>query len=118
MDLELGRDYRSELIIGDLSDHLPCLLLCQNASLCNASKVHSEKRHLTAKAINKMNKELQQISWHDRLQWLNCEQSFENFHSSLRSIIDENAPLKKVNVKKKSKWGLPWITRGIINSTR
>ena len=118
LNLENEGDCRSELLIDDLSDHLPWILICQNIAVSESSPVYSEKRILTTKSINKMNEELQQIDWHDWLQQLNCNHSLENFHTKLIDVIDTYAPVKRVRTVKKEKRGCPWISRGIINSSR
>ena len=118
LNVEYEGDCRSEILLDDLSDHLPCILICQNLSLSESATIFSEKRNLTPKAINKMNEELQQIDWHERLQRLSCNHSFENFHTKLIDIIDTHAQVKRVRVINKDQGRLQWITRGIINSTR
>ena len=118
LNLENESDCRSELLIDDLSDHLPCFLICQNIALSKSLPAYSEKRILTTKALYKMNEELQQINWHDRLQRLTCNQSFDNFHTKLIDVIDTFAPVKRISNVRKEKGGCPWITRGIINSSR
>ena len=105
-------------MIDDLSDHLPCILIRQNIALSQSSPTYFKRRILTTKALNKMNEELQHVNWHDWLQRLNCNQSFDNFHIKLLDVIDTYAPVKKIKECKKFKGSCPWITRGIINSSR
>ena len=103
LNLENEGDCRSELLIDDLCDHLPCILICQNIALTESSPVYCEKRNLTTKALNKMNEELQQINWHNRLQRLTCNQSFDNFHTKLIDVIDTYAPVKRIRNEERIK---------------
>ena len=96
LNLEYEGDSRSEILLDDLSDHLPCILICQNLSIRESPPTFSEKRNLTPKAINKMNEELQQVDWHKRLHRLSCNHSFENFHTKFIDIIDTHVPMKRL----------------------
>ena len=105
-------NYKSMLILDDLSDHLPCLLSLNNLEL---EKKHPEliwKRSLNEKKIKRIEAKLQGFDWKEILENKSCEDTFNIFHDSLMNTMDECVPEKPVR-KKTPKVNQPWVTSGL-----
>ena len=44
------------------------------------------------------------------------DKSFESFINTVKSIIAEHVPLKKISIKEQKLGAKPWITKGIVTS--
>ena len=104
----------SNLLLDDISDHLPCLLTCQDVY---PTAVHRlvKRRNLNKKAIELISEDLRVTNWHEKLQHLDCDSSFHAFHQIMITSLDNHAPVKESHARSKRNH-LPWITKGIKRS--
>ena len=107
----LQNTMKSTIIINDMSDHLPCLVIIKNHSKCLKENKTITSRPLTDTNFDNINVELSLINWDQ-------EEDFSKFHDKLCTIIDTYAPGKENKVSAKKVVQDPWITRCILTSLR
>ena len=92
-------NYKSMLLLDDLSDHLPCLLSLTNLEPEKKQPDLLWKRSLNEKNIKTIETRLQGVDWKMKLENKSCEDAFNIFHDCLMKAIDECAPEKPVRKK-------------------
>ena len=104
------------LIVEDISDHLPILIVLRdlNKSVRGSNLIKS--RNLNTSNLEKIGNDIRRQDWQKLLSKSNASQGFTIFHKILCDTIDKHAPetVKRINAKKIIK--NPWITSGIIKS--
>ena len=107
---------RPHLIVEDISDHLPILIVLKelNKSVRGSNLIKS--RNLNTRNLEKISRDIRRHDWQKLLSKSNASQSFATFHKILCDSIDKHAPetVKRINVKKIIRD--PWITNGIMKS--
>ena len=65
-----------------------------------------------------MENDLQNTNWEDALELHsdNVDKSFETFFSTIKSVTDRHAPLKKMYLKEHKLTLKPWLMKGILTS--
>ena len=104
------------LVIEDLSDHLPILVIIKDLNKSTSGNTSIRSRNLNPANLEKINNDIRHHDWHNLLNNANADQGFSIFHKILCSIIDKHAPEldKRINPKKIIR--NPWITSGIMRS--
>ena len=102
-----------------ISDHYGQLLLMK--SLTNKKSItNTEVYHQDFQKINekKFENDLQNTIWEDALELHSddVDKSFGTFFSTIKSIIDRHATLKKLSLKERKLKLKPWLTKGILTS--
>ena len=107
---------RPHLIIEDLSDHLPILVILRDLNKSIRGNTLIRSRNLDQNNLEKINKDLLNYDWGSLLSEANADLGFSIFHKTLCTTIDKHAPetTKKINSKKVIR--NPWITSGIMRS--
>ena len=105
-------NYRSMLLVDDLSDHLPCLVTLDNLEPEKKVPDLIWKSSLNDKNIKKIENKLQDIDWDIKIGNQSCDESFNIFHDILMNTIDDCAPERPVK-RKTTKTSQPWITSGL-----
>ena len=106
----LFKNYTIGVLINDLSDHLPCLLVSQGArALWNELRqVYCKK--ITPKIIKLIQEKLKRKDWSNIVYNKDLNSAFESFHNNLLSIVDSEAPYCKFTPSTKRLE--PWLTPG------
>ena len=90
------------LIIEDISDHLPILIVLKdlNKSVRGSNLIKS--RNLNTSNLEKISRDIRRHDWQKSLSESNASQSFTIFHKILCDSIDKHAPetVKRINAKK------------------
>ena len=104
----------SKIIITDISDHLPSLVMIEGNYIEKKGKQKVRSRNLTNQNIEKIRDVLDRHDWDNILTDQTVDAGFDFWHSTLTSTIDDIAPekVKTLNYKKSRKE--PWITPGVI----
>ena len=112
----LQNQMRPLLIIEDLSDHLPILVILRDLDKSIRGNTLIRSRNLNQKNLEKINEDLLKYDWGSLLNEANADLGFSIFHKTLCTTIDKHAPetTKKINSKKVIR--NPWITSGIMRS--
>ena len=113
---KLQSNWNCKLLVDDISDHLPCLVILknQNKSIKGSSKI--EFRTLDEIATRTIKQLLDQNIWDTELGNLETEDCFNKFHDILLETIDKVAPIKIKTVSHKKLIRDPWITTGLMTS--
>ena len=113
---EFSEGYKCWILLEDLSDHMPCLLSLPRVEIDRKHTIEIRKRKIDSKSMNSIKLDMLSIDWTAKLESMNCEDSFSNFHDILMSSLDTHCPEKRV-IKKGRKSIQPWITNGIKKCT-
>ena len=108
---------KSFILTTDLSDHFPCLLLinceCQHAS----SPLEFEQRNLNEDAVNSIKTDLAGVDW-ESLNTLDADDSYSFLVNEITASVEKHAPMRKVRIPARYVINEPWMTRGLIKSSR
>ena len=104
------------LIVEDISDHLPILIVLRDLNKSVRGNNLIKSRNLNASNLEKIGIDIRKHHWKKVLSKTNASQGFTTFHKILCDTIDKHAPetVKSINAKKIIK--NPWITSGIMKS--
>ena len=116
MRRNLHKHFESAIILEDISDHLPLLVLLKQTKLLDNKPINFESRKLNENIIMLIKQKLFQVDWTRLLNATNCSENFDLFSSKLNEIMDSVSPLVKVKISAKRKYHEPWMTRGLETS--
>ena len=114
---KLQCNYTPYVIVEDMSDHYPCLMVIHNVNLSKKDKVTITKRSITDDAIFTIKGKLDNVDWM-YLKELEVNEAFESFHKKLTHTIDEVCPQKEFRIRQDKLIRDPWITKGLQNSLK
>ena len=114
---KLYYNFTPYIILDDISDHYPCLVLLHNVNKCKKDKIRISKRSFTQSSIENLNRILCETDW-NYLKGLQVNDAFNKFHETLTSALDKTCPRKEYFVRHDKIVRDPWITKGMSNSLR
>ena len=91
----LHKYFESAIILEDISDHLPLLVLLKQTKLLDNKPIEFESKKLDEKSIMLIKQKLLQVDWTRHLNATNCSENFDLFSSKLNEIMDSVSPLVK-----------------------
>ena len=115
--LDLQQKCISNIIIEDISDHLPCLCVFRDIHSTKKASKKTLSRKLNEKKLEAIASALDNIDWHDLLNLKKCESQYSILHEQILQCFDKHAPLRPTN-SKVEKCREPWLTTGIIKCIR
>ena len=115
---KLHRSFDSMVILDDILDHLPTLVLLKQTKLCNKKPIEFQSRSLTDKKFAAIRKGLNQVDWNGNLNSDNCDKNFNTFWDILENKLDETAPVKTIRISGKRCFQEPWLTTGLETASR
>ena len=113
---------RSQIIIDDISDHLPTCVILENINIGVKERKKIITRKMSKKAINLICNDLNEVNW----EWYisndcndnnNVNSVFNCIHTKICDSVNRHAPLKENTVKLRKFKSEPWITKGIKRSS-
>ena len=113
---------RSQIIIDDISDHLPTCVILENINIGVKERKKITTRKMSKRSINLICKELSEVNW----AWYisnNCNDSdnvntvLNCIHNKICDSVNKHAPLKEHTVKIRNFKSESWITKGIKQSS-
>ena len=111
----LVKEFQSTILLEDISDHLPCMLM-----LCKSKRSREplviKKRNLCDENVQSIVDDLNSVNWH-YLDNIDCDTGFTSFHNKVIEIIDRHSPEYSVKISAKKKIRNPWITVGMRRSS-
>ena len=112
----LQTNYKGGVLLDDTSDHMPCYLILPDATDYKRTLKEVQHRNFSDKNKRNICEIIKSVDWKTRLQTLDTNSAFDDFHYYLTQAIDSIAPIttKKINPKKQPR--AKWITTGILNS--
>ena len=108
--------HQSKVIIDNISDHYPSLVMLEDFNLTKSAPRKIKRRKVGTKEINEIKARLANINWEIELANQSTNEAFNMFHDNLIKIIDMVAPDKMIFESKK-KVSVPWYTLGIKRCT-
>ena len=114
---KLQAGYSSNILLSNLSDHLPCHVEIHEFYAIKSEVTKIKKRKLNKENLKKISQEINNTDWESTLAPKNVTESFDTVHSKIMYSIDKFAPEREVIIRNKRN-NKPWITRGIANSIR
>ena len=115
---KIQRNYESHLIVTDISDHLPSLLLLKQTKVKDKTPIEFESRNLNDDKIMKINNELRKIDWNGLLNSKNCNINFNTLCNEIGTAMDKMAPVKTIRISGRRRYTEPWLTTGLEKSSR
>jgi hypothetical protein len=115
--VELAQKSRSGIIVTDISDHLPVFTFCGKGTRSPKENVTITYRPSSPTIDMQLNKRLTEENW-NFLQNLPAEEGYTLFVNKLQDIIKAEAPIKTVTLSPKAIKHEPWLTKGILKSSR
>ena len=129
--LELVAISSSHILIEDMSDHLPVLLVLNGVTTGKLCECVIESRDLRPKNINALRSGIKNVDWDVLLtnvtpsndvtdtvipQNVMVNETFDKFHNKLQELLDNNVPIRKRVLKERKFWQEPWVTYGLSMS--
>ena len=115
---KLHHQFNSMLILDDISDHLPSLVLLKQTKIKNREPIEFKSRKLTEANFAIIRRSLNQVDWNGVLNSNDCNENFNIFSEILEAKIEETAPLRTIRISGKRCFQEPWLTTGIETSGR
>ena len=91
----LFKNYTSGVLVNDLSDHLPCLLVSHEARVLQNEPRQIYCWKITPKTIRLIQDKLKWQDWTTIVYNTDLNSAFESFHKNLLSVMDSEAPYCK-----------------------
>ena len=106
-------NYEPNIVISDLSDHLPCLLkLCDNSIFTKLPKKITT-RGLNQDKVVEVNNILHGINWDEKLTAGTVSEQYTRFHHILQDTLDKVAPFHSVKIPRHKLIREPWMSKGL-----
>ena len=104
----------SYVVLDDISDHLPCVVVLKEMLMNKRSKIKITSRDMREKCLTRLQTSLTNIDWNTENQ--SVDQLANNFHELLSKKIDQFCPerTRLINYSRVRKE--PWLTSGIMSS--
>ena len=118
LSTKLQYQMESQIIINDMSDHLPCLVTLKNQNKCIKGGKTIISRNLNDKTIAKIKDDIGSIDWPQLLTDDSVDNNFNIFHQKLMDTIEHHAPETEKRISARNIIRDPWITRGLLNSLK
>ena len=115
---KLQQNVKSNIIIDDISDHFPLLILLTNQRKSTHECKLIKTRKLDETALEKIRTDISSKDWSTELNTLSTNESFNLFHDYVCKQIDIHAPEVKRKISYRKVIRDPWVTKGIIISLR
>ena len=115
---QLHRNFESAVIIHDLSDHLPSLVMLKQTKLLSKEPLSFNSRCLNEQKLKEVNHRLMRKDWIGLLTGMTCDDKFNQFSSIVNATLDEIGPPKTGKISAKQRYVEPWMTRGLEDASR
>ena len=114
----LYRDFESALILNDISDHLPLLMLLEQTKFVNKQPLEFPSRSLNEKTIKEIKERLYKIDWIGLLNKKMSNENFNMFCKKVKDTMDLFHQKKSVRISYKRKFVEPWMSHAIEKSSK
>ena len=115
---EIYSSYLCGILIDDLSDHLPCLLVARNIKLSKKEIPSITSRKVTPKTISRMKELLEQKDLCGDIKLGSINEAFDHLHYSISSVIDQVSPYEQYTPSKQMYRKDPWLPVGLLKSIK
>lgn len=109
--------FHSGIILFEFADHLPVILFSGKKAETKSVPLSFKCRRLNETVMDEITSHLDICDW-SILQDMNVELAYDTFMEKMTAILDHCAPERKINIPKKSVIRDPWVTLGILKSSK
>ena len=109
----LQRSFDSMILLEDISDYLPSLVLMKQTKMRNKEPLNFKSKALNDNKIKCINEELKHKDWNGILRSDNVNVNFDQFCNKLNETMDTYAPVKNIRISWKHKFTEPWMNKWI-----
>ena len=95
---KLQLNYTSNILVSNLSDHLPCYVEIKEFYAGKREAAKIKKRKLNNNNLNKIKMEIGSVRWESLLCDLGASESFVTVHNKIIEIIDKIAPEYEIHI--------------------
>ena len=113
----LHKAFDSAILLNDMSDHLPSLVIIHNQLMDITDHWKFNCRSLNEPKMKEINKLLLLTDW-STLSIQDVNKSFSELQDRIEECMNAIAPLKTIKIPMHKAWREPWITKGISNSMK
>ena len=117
ISITLSNKCKSAIIICDISDHYPCLTMISKCGKTHDITCDVETRRLNTLKLEKIKTKLYEHNW-DNLNHINANEAYNEFESTLISIINNIAPRTCKKIKHNNINREPWMTPGLMKASK
>ena len=110
---KIQHNYESYLVISEISDHLPSLLLLKQTKVKDRTPIEFKSRNLNDEKIKQINIGLRNIDWNGKLNSNNCDTSFNILCNELKKTMDDVAPTKLIRISGRRRYVELWLMPGL-----
>ena len=110
--------FDSGIILSDISDHLPSLVLLKQTGILNRDSLEFTSRNLNTKKLNLINDRIQSTDWNGLLMSENMNTNFDILSDVISRAMDDVAPLHTVRISGKRRFVEPWMTVSLEQSAK
>ena len=111
----LHKAFDSAILLNDISDHLPSLVIIQDQFTEKTDHWNFNCRSLTEPKMTEINNLLFSTDW-TTLKNQDVNKSFSRLQTRIEECMNAVAPLKTMRIPMHKAWREPWVTKGISNS--
>ena len=111
--------YQSSILYSHISDHFPILLFFGKNLLKRnkKEKISFTYRKVTDVSLPSIKQDLN-LDWFNEMKRLDENEAFQFLTDKINEAVNKNCPLKTRTISNKSIIKEPWMTSGLINSSR
>ena len=113
----INENYSSGVIKTDISDHFPVFFVIENDMLRTQKSIFVFKRDINPLSLKEFNESLMRVNWTNVLENTDPNAAYNQFLEIFLTHYNACFPKKKIKIKTKN-LASPWITRGIIKSSK
>ena len=110
---KLQNNFASSILIDDISDHFPSIVLLKNQKICNKEPLKIQTREINDSKIAELKNTLDRVNWEDRLSEYNANDVLNSFHTLLVETVETILPEKTKTIKYNKIIRDPWLHSGI-----
>ena len=107
---------KSAILVSDISDHFPCILLLDKEVKRSKNPIVVKKRKITNHVINQIKESLTNFNW-SILENLDVNDAYKTLSTKIEKLLDQFAPICSVKVPNKNIINEPWMTPGLLRSS-
>ena len=115
---QLCRQFESGLLMSDISDHLPTIVMLKQTRLLNKEPLTFKSRCLNDDKLKLVNHKLMGKDWIGLLTGTTCDEKFNIFSDTVNVVLDETAPMKTVKISAKHCYVEPWMMKGLESASK
>lgn len=86
---KLQYNYSSNIVIDDINDDMPSLVILRNQQKCKKEPIKIQTREINQQKITELKNKINQIDWERELSLLNANDAFNYFHNQLVEMVEE-----------------------------